>query len=372
MFFKKIIRQLYNVKGWHTDRKFVIIESDDWGSIRMPSKQIYEKLLCKGFPVDKDPYSRFDSLESNQDLESLFEILRKHSDSNGNCPVITANTIMANPDFEKIRINGFSTYFYEPFTGTLERYASHDRVLSLYHEGIKEGIFHPQLHGREHLNIAQWMSALKSIEGLPLRQIFDYEAFGINVKGLKSKRNNLMAALDYEYKKDLDLILQSMKEANDLFFKIFNYHSKTFIAPCYVWDHNIENCLNNLGVIALQGIPYQYIPKVNSVSYGKALHYTGQKNKLGQTYLVRNVFFEPSLDPKIDWVSESLMRIEEAFKGKKPAIIGSHRLNYIGYMDTNNRNINLKLFDNLLSNIIMKWPSVEFITSDQLIGIMKS
>ncbi|NTW32234.1 MAG: hypothetical protein HGB12_06370 [Bacteroidetes bacterium] len=33
-----------NIPGWRTDRKILVIESDDWGSIRMPSKETYSGL----------------------------------------------------------------------------------------------------------------------------------------------------------------------------------------------------------------------------------------------------------------------------------------------------------------------------------------
>lgn len=33
-------RHFLNLPGWHTRRKIVVIESDDWGSIRMPSKEV--------------------------------------------------------------------------------------------------------------------------------------------------------------------------------------------------------------------------------------------------------------------------------------------------------------------------------------------
>jgi len=38
---KKIaMRNVANIPGWRTDRKIVVIESDDWGAIRMPSKEV--------------------------------------------------------------------------------------------------------------------------------------------------------------------------------------------------------------------------------------------------------------------------------------------------------------------------------------------
>ena len=38
-------KELYNIPGWHTRRHLVVIESDDWGSIRTPSKAVYNEFL---------------------------------------------------------------------------------------------------------------------------------------------------------------------------------------------------------------------------------------------------------------------------------------------------------------------------------------
>ena len=111
MISKKNIKQnLINIPGWRTDRKIVVFESDDWGSIRMPSIASYQNLLKNGIRVDLCPYNRFDNLASKKDLHLLFSILNNYSDINGNHPVFTANTIVANPDFVKIRQNNFEEY----------------------------------------------------------------------------------------------------------------------------------------------------------------------------------------------------------------------------------------------------------------------
>ena len=155
---RKLIDWYANSRGWRTNRKIVVIESDDWGSIRMPSRQVYSELLSKGLPVDRLSYMKFDSLESNRDLIMLFGVLTSFRDKNGNHPVITANTIMTNPDFEKIRESDFNEYHAEVFTETLKRYPEHDQVFALYQQGIKQRIFYPQLHGMEHLNIKRKIS----------------------------------------------------------------------------------------------------------------------------------------------------------------------------------------------------------------------
>lgn len=65
-----ILRNISNTFGYKTNRKIVVFESDDWGSIRMPSKLAYSNLLKKGIGVDKSLYDTLDSLEKKEDLEA--------------------------------------------------------------------------------------------------------------------------------------------------------------------------------------------------------------------------------------------------------------------------------------------------------------
>ena len=60
-----ITHNLLNVPGWRTNRHIVVIESDDWGSIRMPSKEVYDKLLKEGYRA-----SRFGAAHGRHHLPS--------------------------------------------------------------------------------------------------------------------------------------------------------------------------------------------------------------------------------------------------------------------------------------------------------------
>lgn len=40
----KVKRYIQNLPGKSTKRKLVVIESDDWGSIRMPDKETYHNV----------------------------------------------------------------------------------------------------------------------------------------------------------------------------------------------------------------------------------------------------------------------------------------------------------------------------------------
>lgn len=68
-FIKRILRRnLLNYKGIKTPRKLIAIESDDWGSIRMPSKDTFEALKKQQIPVNHCYYCQNDSLASENDL----------------------------------------------------------------------------------------------------------------------------------------------------------------------------------------------------------------------------------------------------------------------------------------------------------------
>jgi hypothetical protein len=366
---KRIKNNLINILGWCTKRKIVVIESDDWGSIRMPSREIYDRFLKLGIPVDRDPYCRYGALESDNDLMNLFEVLSSFKDIKGNSPVVTANTVVANPDFDKIKESDFRTYHYELFTETLKRYPNHARLLQLYKEGISNKIFIPQFHGREHININLWMKLLRK-KDLATRMAFDVKSLAIPYIR-KSGRINFMKALDFSNIKEKEEKKIILTEGISHFEQIFNYVSKSFIAPSYTWHSDLHSTIAEKGILYIQGIPYQFEPNINSgPKYVRKFHYCGQRNKFSQIFLVRNCHFEPSSSETVDWVAECMYRISIAFNWYKPAIISSHRLNFIGSIDPSNSDRNLRQFKILLGKIIHKWPEVEFMTSDKLGDLM--
>jgi hypothetical protein len=101
--------------------------------------------------------------------------------------------------------------------------------------------------------------------------------------------------------------------------------------------------------------------------YKNEFLWLGKYNKkTDQYYITRNCSFE-QVDPlNSDWVNSCMKEIDNAFKWKKPAVISSHRVNYISLIRVENANIGLKKLDVLLTSIIKKWPDVEFMTSTEL------
>jgi hypothetical protein len=362
--FLRKVKGLSQYPGFRTDKKIVVIESDDWGAIRTKDRKTLIELERINPLVAKDRISQFDSLETIQDLDALFSVLQSVKDKNGRNAVITANTIVANPDYELIKSSRFKVYFPESITKSYEKHSGND-VLGCIKQGINQNIYLPQLHGREHLNVAIWMRALEERNKEVLRA-FELENYGIPFSSRLSKRKNVMSAFDYYDSQELFRHKAIIEDAVKRFEDIFTFRPSSFISTTYVWDKYHEEVLNNCGVKFIQGIPFQFVPKPKKAEFDKRFHYTGQKNSFGQYYVVRNVIFEPYTQNSLNLVNECLKRIEIAFNWKKPAIISSHRVNFMGTIDENNRKQNLIMLKKLLQKIIEKWPDVEFMSSDKL------
>jgi hypothetical protein len=363
---QQLSRNLLNAFGKRTNRKIVVVESDDWGSIRIPSKATYDLFVKKGYGVENSAYNRYDSLESEQDLRALFEVLHAFKDIHQNPAVFTANCIIANPDFEKIKQSGFQQYHYELVTETIKQSPVHHKVVDLWKEGLNKKLFVPQCHGREHLHVGRWMKRLQAGDKDVLF-CFDQQT---TFSGDGKTDYSFMEALDFDDTNELAGLNNILAEGLQLFQQFFGYASKSFIAPCYTWHPAMEPVMKANGVQYVQGNITQLQPPLLNNKYKVRYHYMGQRSGNGLRYLIRNCIFEPTLHPQLDSVSRCLQQIEIAFKWNKPAIISSHRLNYIGYLDEANRTNNLSSLKQLLSGIQKNWPDVEFTSTDQLGDLM--
>jgi hypothetical protein len=365
------LKQNYNNSiGWRTSRKIVVFESDDWGSIRTPSNNSLSQLKNFGIPVEKCQYMLNDSLETADDLSSLFTVLSKYKDSCNQSVKFTANTIMANPDFEKIQKSDFKDYFFEPFTTSYQKYQSKTDTWNTFKSGIENGLFQPQLHGREHLNISRWMTDLQA--GNPeILLAFELQMTGVSAHVSKFKRGSYQAAFDGGKKELTYDHATIINDAAKLFTEIFGFQSKSFIAPNYIWDETLERLAFANGIVFLQGSRVQRMPNDYGANSNSIRHYMGQKNKFGQRYLVRNCIFEPTLEPK-HAVNVCLNSISNAFLWNKPAIISTHRANYIGSLNPKQAQQSLSKLDELLLKITKKWPDVIFLFSDELGDLLQN
>lgn len=358
---KEIFNHFVNSFGINTKRKLLLIESDDWGSIRMPSKKVYNSLIGSPIKVEDCAYSRYDSLETVKDFENLFNTLSSIKDYHDRTPIITSNFLVANPDFQRIRESNFSEYYYESLDQTYEKFNS-GKVVSTIKNGIEQKYLNPQFHGREHLNIGMWMDLLKSNK--IVQKAFDNNFFALSyANSNKIDKPYLAAFKEYYSKEGFNNIIDS---GISMFHQIFGRNPDSFVAPVYIWDKKIEAHLSRRKFKSIQGLYYRYEYSNEKGSANKEFRFFQKKNEFGQVQLVRNCFFEPSTKANYDWIDKCLSEVKTAFMWKRPAIICTHRLNFMGSIDEKNQSRNLLAFEALLKQIIRNWPDVEFVTSSEL------
>lgn len=358
-------KHLINIRGKRVKKPFLVIESDDWGAIRIPNPAVQKNLLHQQLIKEEDPFSQFDCLESAGDLQALYDVLGQFKDHRNNSPVLTANMVISNPDFEAIRKANFQSYFWEPFNHTYERYYPGQNTESKLFEGIKWGYLQPQFHAMEHLNVAEWMNKLRAGDEA-FHRAFTQSCYAIDDPNKSNNRTNLMATYDYNGQLELTALKERIQEGLALFQSTFSFKSCSTVAPCYVWNEEIESIWQEQDIKVIQGSKFQQYKDPNTGLLKRKWRYSTQRNPAGQIYFVRNVLFEPALNQNINWVEKALESIAIAFFWGKPAIIGSHRINYVGGLSEKNRSNSLSQLEALLTAVVKKWPDVNFISSAEL------
>jgi hypothetical protein len=355
---------LKNIPGPGIKGKIVIIECDDWGGIRMPSKEVYLKMLKVGIPVDEYYFDQLDTLANLEDLEQLFEVLKSVRDKNGSPAIITPVVNVANPDFQKIKESGYTQYFYEPFTDTLQRYYANAEIFKKWKEGLNLGIFVPEFHGRDHISVQHWLQKLREGDE-QLRYAFDNGFVSVPLKGIHPALNGFRAEFYFDKPDQTDFLKSSITEGVHLFTQLFGYIPRTFAPGNGIFHPLFEK------TVADTGIKYLYVNHFGPVPDRKGnikmkYYRVGKRTDSGLTYYTRNCVFEPS-DPEYAGIALTLKQMEAAFRLGKPAIISSHRVNFVGGIDPANREKGLKDLKYLLTAILNKWPDIEFMSTGDFI-----
>lgn len=348
-------------------RKIVVFECDDYGGIRMPSKLVYDKLKAQSVPFIDSRYNKYDTLETQADLEMLFEVLYSVKDKYGKPAVFTPFVNVANPDFEKIKNSGYESYFYEPFIKTYVRYYNSNSIWKLWEAGIEHKIFEPEFHGREHLAVQSWMKNLKS--GNPdFLSGFEHGFVCIGpIPGLPYQAKELRPEFYFSDSSQMPLLHKSIIDGVRIFKDIFGREPFAFTPSNGIFHPSLESTLFDENVAFLNvSHQYQYsngTGGIDSKIYSKKLKI--KKNRLN--YYVRNCAFEP-IGQENSAVDLTLRQISAAFKMNRAAIISSHRINFSGGIDPQNRAKGLKDLRNLLHQIVRLWPNVEFLPTRKFLN----
>ena len=366
----RIVTNLKNISGWKSNRKLLAFAVDDYGNIRLSSPRVKQQLKTTGVNL-KGRFDQFDALDTSLDYEQLFEVLQSVRDKNGKSAVFTTYAMPANVDFQaSLKRGEFET---ENLETTYERLSQEDPenyrgVYSLLQDGIAKGLIRPQFHGREHLNVLVFNRLLKD-ENPQLRSNLELKSLaGVpNHDDLPKVRFN--EAFSFWDKNEIENHKIIIEDGLNRFEKVYGYRPTTFTPPAMLIHSDLYAFIESLGIQAIDK------PRIHNVHLGNG-NYQKESNRLGiqkgqnHVTIVRNCMFEPN-SRNIDWVNFTFDQIKAAFFWGKPAIVSSHRVNFCGHIDPENRKKGLDTLKDLLQKVVKKWPDVEFVTVDQLADIIK-
>lgn len=365
-----------NLVGWKTKRKIVVISVDDYGNVRLNSAEAQKKLEAAGLET-VSPFKSFDtldSLETRDDLELLYGVLDSVKGRHGKPAVFTPFAVPCNIDFEEVIGSGFEQYHYELLPETYAKLSSvqpeaYDGAWKLWREGVERKLMVPQFHGREHLNLKIFKEKLQRKEHALITAL-KTRSF-VRIPSDNYSTISTAAAFDFWDFSETEAFDEIIEDGLNAFEKVFGYRAVHFNPPGGREHPVIHRPLKE------NGIRYIDTPLLKKEHQGKGryrrvFNYTGKQNELGQTLLVRNVVFEPTHNRRNDWVNYALKQIEAAFRWNRPAIISSHRVNFCGHIDPENRAKGLGALKELLQRIVQRWPEAEFLAANELGDLIAS
>lgn len=326
----------------------VVLESDDWGLPGfVPAATALEGLDREALGGTRFPPVYWDStLETAADLDSMAALLARHRSRDGRPAVFQPNMIL------KAAPPAADSPYARPGLPEAEARA------------VAAGVWHPEIHGADHLDPARRRAALQD----PTPDLARAAARGVLVFPESHKAYELRPG------RPLDDVRRSWDPLPDRFRQRFGQPAASVIAPDYVWDGRHEDLFRDLGLRIVQAKDHQRRPGLGGP---RSLHYL-RKTWLrlwdrwrvrDLVYLDRNAFLETAQDPDPDAVvARCLEQVRRAWRRGEPAIVETHRVNFV-QVDPAAAAAGRRHLDRLLAGLDAAGPV--YLSDAELAGLMR-
>jgi len=363
-----LTNHIKNLGGWTTKRKILCFAVDDYGNVRLHSKNAFDSLKNKGVNL-KNRFDHFDALDTKDDFLQLYDVLNSVKDQHQNPAIFTPYALSANINFDKV-LQEKNQYEYELLPETYQKLAKENKAYQgaweLLQEGIQNKFIKPQFHGREHLNINLFNDLLKQNHPHFIANLKHCSYAGIpqNPKKPTIKFTQAFAFWD---EKDILEHKKIIENGLKCFETVYGYKPSTFTPPAQQLHPELFQFIENLGIKAIDK-PRQVKRHLGQNNFKKEHNKLGIQKNQNHITIVRNAVFEPTEPRNINWVDFAFKQIQAAFRTHKPAIVSSHRVNYCGHISAQNRTKGLNALKHLLNKVTTTYPDVEFLAVDELVN----
>jgi len=313
-------------------RPVLIIESDDWGA---------------------GPLNQMDA------LTQLSALLQRICDRNGRPAVMTLGVVLEVPDGTRMAEGDCTEYHAMPFSSL--RFKD---VRKAMQAGIEAGVFSPQLHGQCHYWPAALLAAARTdvmvrdwlvapdpaaTEVLPSH----LQSRWVDASSLPSR------ALPHES------IQHAVAAEAAAYQAVFGRAPQVAVATTFVWNDVVETAWAQAGVdvVITPGRRATCRNAAGAPACADATMLAGDRSRAGQTYLVRDVYFEPSL-------GHMPQRLVDGLKARarqgRACLVETHRFNFLQAQDAS-----LAALEAGLRAALAACPKVRFLTPLELAHVMQ-
>lgn len=305
----------------------LIIESDDWGA---------------------GPLSQADALAR---LSALLQGIR---DRSGRPAAMTLGVVLEVPDGARIAATGWSEYHALPLAD-----ARFETVRAAMQDGMRAGVFAPQLHGQCHYwppavlaaarhddSVRAWLAAAEpaATEALPS----PLQSRWVDASCLPSR------ALASE------AIGRAVAAEGEAYQAVFGSPPRVAVATTFVWNDAVEAAWARAGIdiVITPGRRATCRDAAGAPACVDAAMLSGERSRAGQTYLLRDVYFEPSLGHMPQRLADGL---KARTRQGRACLVETHRFNFLRAQDAS-----LAALETGLSAALAACPDVRFLTSLEL------
>jgi hypothetical protein len=305
-------------------------ESDDWGP---------------GPPEDGDR------------LRELAACVAAHRDSQDRPAAVTLGVVLAVADTPA---DDLRTGSYRRLTLASDRFSS---VRGAMLEGARKGVFFAQLHGAEHYWPPALLAAARRDDSvkdwLLSNQVPRTEALPSYVQS----RWTDVSALPSKPLSDAEIAAASDDEVK-LFGQIFGEAPTVAVPPTFVWDDRVERAWigHGIRVVITPGCRHEARDAAGKLQPPTRIIRNGDRAAAaGAIYLVRDVYFEPTLGHRAE---TALRHIERRARLGRPALVEMHRFNFVDNVDQ--ARSSLSELDRLLRLALGALPGLRFVSPREL------
>ena len=311
----------------------VIFESDDWGA----------------GPIAQE-----------KPLRDIVAILSQHTNAFGEHPVMTLGIILA-----ALAGKHRACAATEDLPLLFLTDESMSAVLDAIREGNQRKVLSLQLHGFTHFNPAALTLAYKMNPQIALLLNSIEQPWTEQLPGALQSAWINGSSLPSTELAESEVHLIAQREGK-LWKELFGVPPKIGVPTTFIWNEKVELAWAELGVQVLvtPGARYQSRDADGKPSGIDRKILNGQKGPSGLDYVVRNLYFEPSLGHSID---QLIKDITEQSRAYRPALIEIHRFNFCGPRAHPEA---LEILRTTVQRLSAVMPSARYMSTERLAEIM--